>query len=178
MNEPQLISTMRNRKWSEMPTSSGVYWWYFPRTAFESFRISEFCDITKLHLRSTPDNKICLYHGLANNLAQRVKWHAAKKLRPVYIQTGFLSTFRFTLLALNNFDYLEGEEKINNYFDQLSISWRPTATREEAEIIERNELHGTYHYPLNIQANRKPELLLYLKYLKATRSAYKKRYSN
>lgn len=174
MNQPQLLSTIRNHKWSDLPTSPGVYWWYFPRVALDHFRISEFCDIEKLLLRAAPDGKVCLYHGLAKSLAQRVEWHADQKLTLSCMQTGFLSTFRFTLLALNDFDYSEAEAKINSYFDDLSVSWRATTTREEAEFVERGELNGEYHYPLNIQANRKPELLAYIRHLKSVRKAYKK----
>ena len=178
MTEPQLLSILRNHKWSNLPTSPGVYWWYFPHTALDHLRIAEFCDITKLRLRTAPDGKVCLYHGLAKSLVQRVEWHAAQKLTLSCLKTGFLSTFRFTLLALNDFDYPEGEEKIDKYFDALSVSWRSTTTREEAESIECSELDGEYHYPLNIQANKRPELLAYTRHLKAVRSNYKKRYIN
>ncbi len=64
------------------------------------------CDVAQLRLRVAPDGKVCLYHGMANNLAERVEWHAAQKLTLKCLQSGFLSTFRFTLLALNDFDYL------------------------------------------------------------------------
>lgn len=178
MTQPQRLSILRNHKWSNLPTSPGVYWWYFPHTALDHLRIAEFCDVKKLRLRTAPDGKVCLYHGLAKSLAQRVEWHAAQKLTLSCLQTGFLSTFRFTLLALNGFDYSEGEEKIDEYFDALSVSWRSTRTREEAESIECSELNGEYYYPLNIQANRRPELLAYIRHLKVLRSAYKKRYIN
>jgi len=112
---------------------------------------------------------------MANNLAERVEWHAAQKLTLKCLQSGFLSTFRFTLLALNDFDYLGGSSQIDDFFDSLSIGWQAANTRDEAEALERSELQGTYHYPLNIQGNRRPELVAFVRHLKSTRSAYKRR---
>jgi hypothetical protein len=113
---------------------------------------------------------------MANNLAERVEWHAAQKLTLKCLGSGFLSTFRFTLLALNDFDYLCGSARIDDFFDSLSIAWQAATTRDEAKALERSELQGTYHYPLNIQGNRRPELVAFVRYLKSTRSAYKRRF--
>jgi hypothetical protein len=41
---------------------------------------------------------------------------------------------------------------------------------------ESRELLGETHYPLNIQNNRKPELVSYARYLKSVRKAYKAKY--
>src|SRR5262245_65943051 len=87
-----------------------------------------------------------------------------------------LSTFRFTLLALNEFNYLEGTQHIDGFFDDLSVSWQAASTRGEAEALERAELRGAYHYPLNIQGNRRVELFKYVRHLKSARNAYKRRY--
>jgi hypothetical protein len=176
MTEPQLLSALRNTEWSGVPSSQGVYWWYFPFTALQQLRIAEHCDVNKLHLRYAPDGKACLYHGMANNLAERIVWHAAQKLTMKCLESGFLSTFRFTLLALNDFDYLQGEKQIDQYFDGLSVSWQAASTRAEAEKMERTELQGEYHFPLNIQGNKRPELVAFVQHLKATRIAYKKRF--
>lgn len=172
----QLLSTLRAAAWSGVPTSPGVYWWYFPPTALDHLRIAELSDLSKLLLRHAPDGKVCLYHGMANNLAERVEWHAAQKLTLNTLRSGFLSTFRFTLLALNDFDYLQGADQIDRFFDGLSVSWQAATTREEAEEMERAELRSEYHYPLNIQRNRRPELAAFLCHLKSTRSAYKRRF--
>jgi hypothetical protein len=79
-------------------------------------------------------------------------------------------------LALNDFDYLQGEKQIDQYFDGLSVSWQAASTRAEAEKMERTELQGEYHFPLNIQGNKRPELVSFVQHLKATRIAYKKRF--
>lgn len=176
LTEPQPLSVFREAAWSGIPSSPGVYWWYFPHTALDNLRIAELSDVSNLRLRHAPDGKVCLYHGMASNLAERVEWHAAQKLTLNFLRSGFLSTFRFTLLALNDFDYLQGAEQIDRFFDGLSIAWRVANTREEAEEIERAELQGEYHYPLNIQGNRRPELVAFVRYLKSTRSAYKRRF--
>lgn len=176
MTEPQSLSTLRAKAWSEVPSLPGVYWWYFPPTELVRFRVAELCDVPRLQLRCAPDGKVCLYHGMANNLAERVEWHAAQKLTLKCLESGFLSTFRFTLLALNDFDYLGGSSQIDDFFDSLSIGWQAASSRSEAETLERSELQGTYHYPLNIQGNRRPELVAFVRHLKSTRSAYKRRF--
>jgi hypothetical protein len=160
-----------------VPSSPGVYWWYFPPSALERLRVYELCAVTQLRLRLAPDGKVCLYHGMANNLAERVEWHAAQKLTLKCLQSGFLSTFRFTLLALNEFDYLKGTQQIDEFFDDLSVSWQSVSTREEAAALEAAELQGEYHYPLNIQGNKRDELLNYVRHLKSARRDYKRRYA-
>lgn len=176
MTEPQPLLVLREKGWSGVPSSPGIYWWYFPRAELDRLCIAELCDVAQLRLRFAPDGKVCLYHGMANNLAERVKWHAAQKLTLNCLQSGFLSTFRFTLLALNDFDYLGGSNQIDAFFDSLSISWQAANSRDEAEALEQGEFQGKYHYPLNIQGNRRPELIAFLRHLKSTRSAYKRRF--
>jgi hypothetical protein len=92
------------------------------------------------------------------------------------LESGYLSTFRFTLLALNDFDYLDGSSQIDDFFDSLSIAWQAADSRDEAEALERSELQSTYHYPFNIQGNRRPELVAFVRHLKSTRGAYKRRF--
>lgn len=176
MPKSQLLSTLRAAAWSGIPSSPGVYWWYFPPTALDDLCIAEMADVSTLRLRHAPDGKVCLYHGMANNLAERVAWHAGQKLTLNALRSGFLSTFRFTLLALNDFDYLQGAKQIDGLFDGLSVSWRTATTREEAEEMERVELQGDHHYPLNIKGNGHPELAEFIRHLKLTRSAYKRRF--
>ena len=53
------------------------------------------CDVAQFRLRVAPEEKVCLYHGMTNNLAERIEWHAAQKLTLSYLESGFLSTFRF-----------------------------------------------------------------------------------
>ncbi len=178
MTEPQLLSKLRENDWSNIPSAPGVYWWYFALPDLDRLRVSELCEVAKLKLRVAADGKVCLYHGMAKNLAQRIEWHADQKLTLKCLQSGFLSTFRFTLLALNDFDYLGGSTQINDFFDRLSVSWQAANSRDDAESEERKELHGSFHYPLNIQGNRRPELLALVRHLKDSRRAYKRRFLN
>jgi hypothetical protein len=176
--KPLPLSFLRKNKWAGVPSSPGVYWWYFPLEELKRLRIAEFCDAAQLRFRQAPQSKLCLYHGMANNLAQRVEWHAAQKLTPSCLKSGFLSTFRFTLLAMIDFDYLSGTEQIDRYFDTLSISWQSANSRAEAAALERAELRSGYHYPLNIQGSHQVELARYVRHLKSTRKTYKERYIN
>jgi hypothetical protein len=173
----ELLKTLRQKRWSTVPPEPGVYWWYFPRDCVEKFRIDELCTMDTLRLRSTPDgSKVCLYHGMANSLADRVKWHSAQKLAMGALRSGFLSTFRFTLLALNDFDYLAGEQEIDEFMDLLEIEWMPFPTVTDAGAAEARELSDGPHYPLNIQSNRRVELAPYTRHLKSVRKAYKAKY--
>lgn len=42
--------------------------------------------------------------------------------------------------------------------------------------MERTELEGECYFPLNIQGNKRPELVAFVLHLKATRSAYTRRF--
>jgi len=124
--QPQPVSSLRSHSWSAVPRSPGVYWWYFPASYVDDLGIPKLCDTSRLRLRYARDGRVCLYHGLAKDLRQRIAWHAAQKLLPSALNSGFLSTFRLTLLALNDFEYLNGGGQIDNYFDSLSIAWLAT----------------------------------------------------
>jgi hypothetical protein len=170
------VAHLRAARWKTVPAGPGVYWWYFPEESIEKFRVGEFCRVASLVLRRSPTGKICLYHGMARSLSQRVAWHAEQALRISALKSGFLSTFRFTLLALTDFDYSAGAGAIDAFMDELDIEWETFPTPEEATAAERRELHGGTHFPLNIQNNYKPELAVYTRHLKASRKAYKARY--
>jgi hypothetical protein len=167
---------LRATNWKTVPTVPGTYWWYFPIECLERFRIIELCALEVLNLRRSPSGKVCLYHGMATNLAQRVKWHAAQRLTLGALRSGFLSTFRFSLLALNEFDYLAGEAALNEFMDGLAFDWQAAKTVEDAEKAEAAELAGEFHYPLNIRHNVRPELARYTRHLKSVRRIYKQRY--
>jgi hypothetical protein len=172
----QLLSDLRARRWATVPANPGVYWWYFPPESVQRFRIAELCSLAALNLRISQSGKLCLYHGMATSLAERIEWHAAQKLGMSALRSGFLSTFRFTLLALNGFDYLAGAPEIDSFMDGLEIEWMSFPTVADAIAAESRELLGATHYPLNIQNNRKPELASYTRHLKSVRKAYKAKY--
>lgn len=176
MTKPINLSQLRQENWRGVPAAPGVYWWYFPVSTLQHFKIADLCLVEQLNLRVAPDGRVCLYHGLAKSLVERVKWHAAQKLTLNNLRSGYLSTFRLTLLALNRFDYLAGAQPIDKFFDDLSISWQTAETRLDATNLEQAELRGAYHYPLNISGNDRSELRDFVRYLKSARSEYKNLY--
>jgi hypothetical protein len=169
------VGELRARGWCSVPAQPGVYWWYFPRNALERFRVNELCG-SSLNLRASPTGAVCLYHGMAKNLAERIEWHAAQKLSTSSLSSGFLSTFRLTLLALNDFDYTHGSSEIDAFMDALELEWRVFPSEADALAAETTELAGAFHYPLNIQNNRRPELAAFTQHLQAARKAYRERH--
>jgi hypothetical protein len=169
----QRVAFLRAYNWATIPHGPGVYRWYFPPEAIHQLKIDEYAPVYLLKFRTAPHGHVCLYHGMANSLAQRIQWHAAQRLARSSMASGFLSTFRFTLLALNEFDYWQDEEKLNAYFDQLWVDWQPAESRPHALELEHQEFRSGFHYPLNIQGNPAPELAAYLKFVKQTRKSYK-----
>ena len=160
-------------KWAAVPESPGVYRWYFPPSAIKELKIDEFTATANLHLRRAQNDYVCLYHGMAKNLRERVQWHAEQKLTRSVLSSGFLSTFRLTLLALNEFDFYLGDDEINGYFDDLLIEWTAVGSREAAMHMERLEFDSGFQFPLNIQGNRSSEPAGYLNHLKAARRSFK-----
>ena len=159
-----------------MPNEPGVYWWYFPADCLARFRITEICGEGTLNLMRSPEGKVCLYHGMTTSLAHRIEWHAAQKLTQGALSSGFLSTFRFTLLALNEFDYAAGNFEIDLFMDGLDVVWQSATSVAEARTLEREELGGATHYPLNIQNNHHSDLAVFTQHLKRVRRDYKRRY--
>ncbi len=171
------VSDLRATRWSTLPAVPGVYWWYFPEAAVEQFQVAQWCNLAAIRLRRSDEGRVCLYHGMAKSLSQRIEWHAAQPLSLGALRSGFLSTFRLTLLAINDFNYLLGSLEIDRFMDGLDVVWQAHPSADAAAEHERKELAaGTFHYPLNIQANRHPELAAFVGHLKATRKAYKRRY--
>ena len=152
-----------------------MYRWFFPPSALVRLRIVEFANVENLRLRRAPNGYLCLYHGMAKNLRERAQWHAEQKLTRSVLSSGFLSTFRFTLLALNDWEFDSGESEINEYFDDLLLEWNEAASREDAMQMERIEFESGFHFPLNIQGNRNSELSMFLHHLKGTRKSYRTR---
>ncbi len=175
-NQLHRIDELRAYRWSDVPDQPGVYWWYFPQSCLDRFQITKRCGADGLCLRRAAERKVCLYHGMATSLRQRVAWHSEQELTLSALRSGFLSTFRFTLLALNGYDYSAGAKEIDRFMDQLAISWKLLATAIEAKSAEAEEIGGRFFYPLNLQGNHRPELANFHQYLKSARAAYKVRY--
>jgi hypothetical protein len=113
---------------------------------------------------------------MATCLRQRLIWHAEQKLAPSALQSGYLSTFRFSLLALNAVDFATGGMEIDRLMNELAISWQVTPTAGHAKTVEHTELGGRFHYPLNLQGNSRAELTGFRQHLKSLRKSYKLRH--
>ena len=169
---PQSIGKLRGRSWRDVPNQPGVYWWFFPEQCLETLRISEHCDTDSLNLKRSASGKVCLYVGVGSSLEERIRWHSEQRLTLSALRSGFLSTFRKTLLVLNRIEYSDGFDEINRFMDGLNIAWQPTADLDSARQIESAELNGPCHYPLNIQGNVRLELQAYIRFLKRQRKEY------
>jgi hypothetical protein len=129
-----------------------------------------------LHSTQHPDLGCCysLYFGIAKNLKQRLEWHSAQPLKRSALSSGFLSTFRFSLLTLLNLNYTEaGERQLNEFMDQLLIEWVETSSKSDAKVAEHAELHGEWSYLINLQGNKTPGAQPYVRELKRKRKEYK-----
>jgi len=168
----QSLGTLRSNGWKNLPSQSGIYWWYFPPECVHSFRVTEYCDEQSLNLRMAADGKFCLYVGVAKSLKERMKWHAEQPLKQSALRSGFLSTFRKTLLVLNQIDYATGFDPINQFMDGLDVAWLTTGNIDEAKESEAVELTGDFHFPLNIQGNRHAVLKPFIQFLKQQRKSY------
>ena len=94
-----------------------------------------------------------LYFGIAKDMRQRLKWHICQHHTPSAVKSGTLSTLRKTLSALLGIDMTLSEAAVNKFIDEnCMVEWEYTATKKEAEKIEKAELTKNY-YPLNIQEN-------------------------
>ena len=166
------LAELRSNGWKSVPPEPGIYWWFFPSSCLSQFRISEHCDEQTLNLRTYQNVKVCLYVGIAKSLNERMKWHAEQPLKQSALRSGFLSTFRKTLLALNGIDYATGFDEINLFMDGLDVTWRTTSSIDAAKELEAAELTGGYQFPLNIQGNKSPVLKPFIRFLKQQRKEY------
>ena len=173
-----LVENLRNGNWKDLPSEPGVYWWYFPKQNADRLLnpLLRKSQIEALNLRRSKDGKVCLYCGMAGSLHVRGRWHAAQKLTRSALKSRFLSTLRFTLLALTDLDYRKAEQRINRFMDGVTLEWRSAKSREDAQHQEAREFKSKFHYPLNIKSNSCVELGDCVRKLKRIRREYRKRY--
>ena len=174
------ISDLRSNRWRDVPTTPGVYWWYFPGDAVDRLQMRNYCQLDRLLLRSH-GNSFCLYHGMASILRERIsgrEGHATQRLTLACLNNRTLSSFRLTLLALTRVEYSDaGAEKLNQFMDACSIVWTPASSPDEAHAMETSELKNSdYHYPLNDAHHKRPVLKTCRASLRAPRAAYRRQY--
>ena len=166
------IEHLRESNWRRVPVGPGVYWWYFAAPHLKSLGIAQHSIPEGLRLRRA-NGKVSLYVGFAENLRQRIEWHAAQHLSQSALRSRSLSTLRFSLLALAELDYNAGDAEINELMDELDVSWISTRGKPEAEAIESSELHGGFHVLLNIRGNHRLETADFVRHLRDRRRAYR-----
>ncbi|MGC3988115.1 MAG: hypothetical protein QM796_00245 [Chthoniobacteraceae bacterium] len=167
------LKDLRRNKWRGIPNSPGIYWWYFPKSDLIRLNINNH-QFLKFH--SIPNGSVCLYVGVASVLSKRIKWHGDQHLTDGALRSRFLSTLRFSILAMLKIHYKDGEKVVNCVFDKLHVRWKTTSSKNEARSLEMKELCGEYHYPLNIQHNRNTLVAEYVQRLRSARKIYRKTY--
>ena len=174
--EPCSIEHLRRSDFEGVPDGPGVYWWHFPYRHLELLGIARHCSPEALQLRPAGNGKICLYVGIAKSLRERIKWHAAQHVSQSALRSRWLSTLRFSIMALARLDYDSGDAEINRLMDELDVSWISTQGEPGAKTIESAELCGGFHFPLNIRDNHRLETARFVKHLQERRKVYRKQY--
>lgn len=157
----------------------GVYTWWFKESEAESIMrklgLLNFMD--RLMVRKiNGENYYALYFGIAggkSGLLGRIKWHVCQKHTASTVKSGYLSTLRKTICAINGCDMTKGESITNEVMDRNCYwEWWYTKNEEDAETIEKQEL-CTHYYPLNIKDNKLVDKDT-INLLKKLRTKYKK----
>jgi len=177
MTNTYAVSNLRQTNWSTVPKGSGYYRWYFPEPSLRPLGLETLPQQAELKLHLIEHNGMLyygFYFGIAKSLRERVTWHSAQPLKRSALKSGFLSTFRFSLLALLDLEYSEsGQRALDDFMNHLFIEWTETSTKAEAEAVERAELRGELTYPINLQGNKTPGARAYVRDLKQKRKQYK-----
>lgn len=161
-------------RFRDIPKEPGVYRWWFPRGLAEKL-LKPLAGV-KINLirKEIIDGKEywCLYFGIAKDLRQRIRWHTCQKHSPSAVKHGFLSTLRQSISALLGLDQTMSAADVSDVLEKCYWDWCPTATKEDAEDIEKEQLISGY-FPINIQGNKNVDPAV-IKRLKELRKKHKK----
>ena len=168
------LSELRDSNWNTIPETPGFYTWYFEPKIAKGLLKTLNLKAESLDLKTADNGYLALYCGIAKDLKQRVDWHASQSLNFSALKSGFLSTLRFTLLALTNspYNHPRTESKLNRLLDSCLFQWQATKSKKDAEAVEQTTLQRGC-YPLNLQNNRRPELSESKRMLSRLRTEYK-----
>lgn len=164
----------KDPKFLSVAKEPGVYRWWFPRDLAEKL-LKPLADVdTKQISKEIVDGEEywCLYVGIAKDLRQRIRWHACQKHSPSAVKHGFLSTLRQSISALLGLDQTMSAADVSDVLEKCYWDWSPTATKEDAEDIEKEQLISGY-FPINIQGNKNVDPAV-IKRLKELRKKHKK----
>lgn len=165
----------KDPKFLSVAKEPGVYRWWFPRDLAEKLlEPLAGVDTTQISKKEIVDGEEywCLYFGIAKDLRERIRWHACLKHSPSAVKHGFLSTLRQSISALLGLDQTMSADKVSDVLEKCYWDWYPTATKEDAEDIEKEQLTKVY-FPINIQGNKKVGSAV-IKRLKELRKKHKK----
>ena len=150
------VAELTNDNFEKVETCPGVYTWWF-RSSCVNRLLMPLGTIEKKRIQPQVidgEEYCALYFGIAKSCRQRARWHMAQHHSDSSVRSGYLSTLRQTLSALLGKDMTKAEQDVNDFIGKNCYwQWEYTATREEAEKIEHDELSKNY-YPLNIQGNK------------------------
>lgn len=150
------VKTLRDERFASVEKKSGVYTWWFKKSCLIGL-LKELpnINISKLqHKKIDNTDYYALYFGIAKNCRERASWHISQHHSVSFVRSGYLSTLRQTLSALLGKNMTEAEETVNSFIDENCFwEWQYTTSREEAHVIEAEELKKNL-YPLNIQGNK------------------------
>lgn len=161
-------------RFRDIPKEPGVYRWWFPRDLAEKLLKPLTGVDTKQISKEIVDGEEywCLYLGIAKDLRQRIRWHACQKHSPSAVKHGFLSTLRQSISALLGLDQTMSAADVSDVLEKCYWDWCPTATKGDAEDIEKEQLISGY-FPINIQGNKNADPAV-IKRLKELRKKHKK----
>ncbi len=164
----------KDPKFLSVAKEPGVYRWWFPRDLAEKL-LKPLADVdTKQISKEIVDGGEywCLYLGIAKDLRQRIRWHACQKHSPSAVKHGFLSTLRQSISALLGLDQTMSAADVSDVLEKCYWDWCPTATKGDAEDIEKVQLISGY-FTINIQGNKNVDPAV-IKRLKELRKKHKK----
>lgn len=164
----------KDPKFLSVAKEPGVYRWWFPRDLAEKLLKPLTGVDTKQISKEIVDGEEywCLYLGIAKDLRQRIRWHACQKHSPSAVKHGFLSTLRQSISALLGLDQTMSAADVSDVLEKCYWDWCPTATKGDAEDIEKEQLISGY-FPINIQGNKNADPAV-IKRLKELRKKHKK----
>jgi len=167
----------------------GWYKWYAPIESVNVLLNSShiegkfFEDILPLLSKIEHEGKAyyCIYVGQAvkESIRARLDWHVNQKHTRTAVESGFLSTFRKTIASLITGDQMD-EVATNDLIDTLVVDYysvdfiiKSDEARKVIDGIERYEMNNIVS-PLNIQGNKRVEVMAFKKELMRVRKNAKK----
>lgn len=147
----------------------GTYRWWFHARSFKDLGLTHINPSAIRNEIIEGEKYYALYFGITikETIRKRLNWHINQTHSYSNIKSGTISTLRHTLCALllkslPQKAITDSERIINEFIDaNCIVEWTPYPPGTESEIRndEKKELSLSYWYPLNIQDNKKSDLV-------------------